>query len=986
MGRKIILGACWVIVSGLFIKLPAQQYSIRKYTAVDGLPQSEVRAMVEDKNGYLWIATQGGGLACFDGREFKVYTTLDGLLSNVISTLFIDTKGKIWMAHPRGITVFDGRQFKKFIQPSTPSARRIRRFYELGDSVFFTSHPGVLGKICHDSVHYWTKSLKPGKSIFFTHSRPGKFVVHYLNDSSFYFNTGAAWTTVSHKGVFNQARSIFSYGSDLGLFTDKGYFKLEFASLKLKPIDVFAQNHIVLYDSVNNNFWTRQDNKLFKEELVNGKPQATLIYEGAEISQLLQDGEGNTWIGSQGDGLIRCFYQDFDRCGSDKLRMVMSIEGDTANGMWIGTATGGLWYMKRGKITTHTLPYGSEDAVLGIKVDGAQNVFAATRSGLGYMAANAKSFTWLNRSNGLSSSFISSLETDSEGGVWVGTAQGGLNYLKDGKISLIADEVSLKTKSIASLKFIKHTGSLFIGTDYGLFEHRPNGDVKPIRLLEFENTSIYSLSSYQDSLLLIGSGGAGFALLHAKTKRYKVFTTKEGLNSGFVFFVASDAQNQIWVGTVNGINRIRINRKWEIVENMHYGFDNGLTGIETNQNAYYFGANMRYFGLIDGLYQFNDYMGDRFKSFPLHFTGVQVLFDQINTSEFATGEAGFFKIPTGLTLPHQHNHLTFYFNKVDKRNPKSVQYKYILENFDIAWSQPSTMGKVTYGSLPPGRYNLKVLATDKNGSWDNQPLVYSFVIETPFYQTASFGLAVGLMVIGAILFGVMYRVRSRVAKVMEVERIRQREQENLRKEIARDFHDEMGNQLTRIINYVSLLRLSAQTHGTGLNGYGELFTKVEASAKYLYSGTRDFIWAIDPVNDELSHLFIHLRDFGVKLFEEKNINFRAFNQLQGTLRLPYGFSRDANLIFKEAMTNTFKHSEASNVTLTAGSSGTDYFLELKDDGKGFNVEEIRTNGLKNIKSRAARIKSKLDVAASPNGTIVTLTFSLSKKPKQHVTK
>ncbi|HTE07358.1 MAG TPA: two-component regulator propeller domain-containing protein, partial [Flavitalea sp.] len=74
-------------------------YSTRNYTAIDGLPQSQVRAMVEDKNGYLWIGTEGGGLARFDGREFKVYTTLDGLLTNQVIGLRFDQHDNLWVLH-----------------------------------------------------------------------------------------------------------------------------------------------------------------------------------------------------------------------------------------------------------------------------------------------------------------------------------------------------------------------------------------------------------------------------------------------------------------------------------------------------------------------------------------------------------------------------------------------------------------------------------------------------------------------------------------------------------------------------------------------------------------------------------------------------------------------------------------------------------------------------------------------------------------------
>src|SRR5687768_5007612 len=90
-------------------------YSLRNYKAIDGLPQSHVNIMLEDKNGYLWIGTHGGGLARFDGREFKVYTTLDGLLSNIVTYLKLDEHENLWIVHPRGMTKFDGFEFKKFV-------------------------------------------------------------------------------------------------------------------------------------------------------------------------------------------------------------------------------------------------------------------------------------------------------------------------------------------------------------------------------------------------------------------------------------------------------------------------------------------------------------------------------------------------------------------------------------------------------------------------------------------------------------------------------------------------------------------------------------------------------------------------------------------------------------------------------------------------------------------------------------------------------
>ena len=879
----------------------------------------------------------------------------------------------------------------------------------------------MIGKIYSDSIHTWGQPLVAGKSIFFTHVKPGRSIAHYMSDSSFVYYMGQTRKTISHKTIFGPVENIFSMGSEVIFKSGNGYYQLDMVGNQFVKKEIAPLGHIIYYDSTNQEFWTREDNKLFKEGMKGGESARVLVYDGAVISQVLPDEEGNTWIGSLGDGLIRHFNQDFNRCGSDKLKLVMAIAEDGDGATWIGDANVGLRKMFKGKIKTYQGPSISYDGVSSIEVGSNGSLFVGSKAGLGIFNKSKDEFDWKGRPDGLSSSYISSMEADDRGGLWIGTVMGGINYFDGDTISPWPDKVNLKSKSISSLKFIPRLKTLFIGTDYGLSELKPDGQINNIALPEFDNTVLLSLDVFRDSLLLIGSGGAGFVVYNPMNGRKKTFTPKDGLSSGFVFFVAADEQDRIWVGTVNGISRMKLNANWEIEESHHYGFDNGLTGIETNQNAYYFGKDgEKYFGLIDGLYQFNDLKIEKYKSFNTHLTSIEILFNQESIEKYGVQPQGFFKIPEQLSVPHKFNHLTFHFNRVDKRNPKSVRYKYYLENFDKAWSHSTTSNSVTYGSLPSGKYVFKVVATNKSGSWESDPLSYSFVVLTPFYQTAWFIGFIILGIIGSVLFGVMYRIRGRVAKAIETERIRQKEQESLRKEIARDFHDEMGNQLTRIINYVSLLKLSSngngqngnhhngngemqneqvkkegnrsanvlsenvQTENRSKDGLSELFNKVEAAAKHLYTGTRDFIWAIDPVNDELSQLFIHLRDFGVKLFEEKNINFRANNNIRDPLKLPYGFSREANYIFKESMTNAFNHSQATNVMLSMKMSGSEYELVLTDDGIGFDYSHIKVNGLRNIHGRAEKIKANLRVEGGiKNGTVVLLSFNLNLKQNQY---
>ena len=962
------------------------QYSLRNYKAVDGLPQSQVNMVLEDVNGYLWSGTHGGGLARFDGHQFKVYTTLDGLQSNIITFLKLDSKQNLWIIHQRGITKFDGHTFTKFEQPGDPTnAKRIRRIFEHKDTLFFQIGMGQIGKIHNDSVYYWSRPFTKNNklSISFFHKMPSCEILLCMNDSSFIVRGKNGDYRLSYKESFNNLKSIFNYLGEVWVTTDKGYFSIDFKDKKFIHRNLDIKNPIVLYDSTANTFWTREGNNLLKESLTETIHKVDTVLRDTEINQVFLDDEGNTWFATNGMGLYKYFVQDFDRCSSDNLRAIMAIFKDSEGAIWLGSQTKGLWKIHKNKISNYpSKEEPSRNAINTITETKDGTVWVGTMYGLGKYNKTSDSFQWFTREEGLSSGSILNLEPDGLGGLWIGTFGGGLNYFDGEKFKHYTMKNGLTSNSIMAMEYSRYHKKVFIGNEFGL-NIFSKGKAIPVSISGIENATVLCIQSFRDSLLLIGTGGSGIVAFNPRTKSRRLLTTRDGLVSDFIYFIAPDTIDTFWIGTEKGITRIRLNDTFDIAENLHYGFENGLTGVESNQNAFYVHGDEKYFGLIDGLYQFNNVEKQNKKSFDLHLTDVQLLFGEFDLHDYRESTQGFYNIPYNPILPPDKNHITFQFNRVDKRYPKSVRFQYFLENFEKDWSPPSSLNEVTYSNLPPGDYIFHVKSTNKQGSWSPAEIIYPFTIQAPFYQTASFIIGVMASIIGLVILVLYARVKSRVNRVITTERIRIREQEMLRKEISRDFHDEMGNQLTRIINYVSLLKLNG-TNGHSDGNHNDLYTKVEDSAKYLYSGTRDFIWAIDPVNDELSKLFIYIRDFGDKLFEEKNMSFRAFNEVKEYLKLPYGFSREANLIFKEAMTNAFKYSEAKNVTLRLERAEQGSFqLILEDDGVGFYTGDIdKLNGLKNIRERADRINSVVRITSTKNqGTKIVLVFTLTKTLK-----
>lgn len=961
-----VLFVCFIVLG--WGEIQAQKYSLRHFTAVDGLPQSQVNAMVEDENGYLWIGTQGGGLARFDGKEFITYNTPDGLLSNTITSLMIDSKQNIWIIHPRGISKFDGVSFKTF--SFAGSGKRVRRAFELNDSIFFLmGRPSTLGKIYNDSIYYADKPVVPNKEIITGRRLNSKQLCLYLNDSSFVIleNSGAR-KIISHKDVFDRALNVFSYRRQLIIESNKGFYQLDADNGKLHKQSFTFDKHIVAHDSSTDRFWAYSAGSLYVEGYEDG--DAELVLADVTVSQLHFDREGNTWIATNGRGLFRYSMQEFSRIPADTLASVMAMAQDKHGTIWAGSAGRGLWKIKQNKLERYPLFEKEEWAVNDIEISPTGEMWIASSYGLGQYDSLLKKFVFYTRQEGLSSQYVANLAFDKKGGLWCGTTSDGVNYF-DGKKFKTYD---LKTgRNIYSITYMDKYKSLFVGTELGLSKIE-NEEITNIELPGFPNTVVLSLNTYNDSLLLVGSEGSGIILYCPKQGIKKTITTKDGLPSNLIYFVAQDAEGYIWTGSEQGINRLKLNDKLEIVEDRHFGFESGLTGVETNQNAFFL-TREKLFGIIDGVYRFNDSRSRYVKYNPLHLLSVEIFYGDFPVRKYAEKVSGFYKIPDSPVFPTDQNHLTFNFNRVDKNNPKSIHYKYFLENYDQSWSHPTEVGHVTYGKLPPGDYVLKILATNSSGRWDEQPLTYAFTIRAPFYATSTFIFLTGFLIVVIIGLILGMRVRNRMNRLLEVERIRQKEQENLRKEIARDFHDEMGNQLTRIINYISLMKISKNGHAM------ELYNKVEDSAKYLYSGTRDFIWSIDPLNDELSNLFIHIRDFGEKLFEEKEIKFRAFNELSQKVRTPYGFSREANLIIKEAMTNAFNHSNARNVSFTLSQLEHGYEMKLEDDGHGFSMDDIkRSNGLKNMRVRSERIKSilRIDSNSEKRGTVISLTFQKLK--------
>lgn len=216
------------------------------------------------------------------------------------------------------------------------------------------------------------------------------------------------------------------------------------------------------------------------------------------------------------------------------------------------------------------------------------------------------------------------------------------------------------------------------------------------------------------------------------------------------------------------------------------------------------------------------------------------------------------------------------------------------------------------------------------------------------------------------------------------EKIKEKTQElsSLRSNLAKDFHDEMGNKLASI-NIISQavghkLEQSKQDNVE----LKQMLQTIEKRSNELYQGTKDFIWSIDYKSDYISEFFVYMRDFAENFFNSVDISFYAekeFN-IKHSSRIEADAIRQLVLICKEILTNAAKHSAATEVRMLMKEENDKLVVRISDNGKGFNRDEVNKRGIGNIEQRAQKINALCNLQSSEQGTQYQISVPLSKIP------
>ena len=777
------------------IKSPAQNDQLRAYTLKDGLPQSQVNAITQDDRGYLWIGTQGGGIARFDGIEFTVFNEKNGIGSNYIHALH-NQYDTLYIGTRHGLSIYTKRAFKNY-----------------------TSPPVYAIQLIHNKIYLATR----------------KGIHHYINDQI---------TAVDCNGSINNTRindilfdgSSFWIASRRGLWktdllSNEGNFRItlegDFKSLaryKDKVIAASFSDGVYMFPAGEENaqlitgvrqintiniintdeLWIQTTNAgIQRINLSDNLPEKTISRRNGlsvyHVRESFQDRQNNVWIGSSGGGLFKFEKNNFSHFTKDNGLTANRIYAlhHTRNTLWLSTAEAGLMKIDSAGIQ----PVEETRDYLNVKVktltsDANGTIWTGTegkgiylyqkkvRDTIIYDSTLVDEISYekqqiedlytatITKNDGLPSNWIRTIKLyGSE--IWAATYTDGIvRFQYDYKTKKIFNvrtfgaKEGMKDLAIRDLAR-DETGRVWYATNKGHVGYIKNDQLTHIEAKDVTGSEVTIGTIYFHNYdMYLGTFGKGIWYSYlSKDLKFEPLQGKKELYSDNIYQLIFDDNGVLWAGSERGVDQITLDAKNEIQNVTHYGRNDGFLGIETCHNAVEKdNEGNLWFGTIYGLTKYAPSNSEEKSSKPqIYFENIEVAYqtlDSIDLQQWTNSDKQ-------LQLTEDENYVAFQFRSIDLDNPEAILYRYKFDEKD--WSPWTKESKITFGGLDFGDHTFT--AQSRNKDWlESDPIRFNFHVIQPLYKKTWFKnllwTILGLIVI-YIIYSYIKRVKAKNRAIRE---------------------------------------------------------------------------------------------------------------------------------------------------------------------------------------------------------------------------
>lgn len=218
----------------------------------------------------------------------------------------------------------------------------------------------------------------------------------------------------------------------------------------------------------------------------------------------------------------------------------------------------------------------------------------------------------------------------------------------------------------------------------------------------------------------------------------------------------------------------------------------------------------------------------------------------IERLRFGTNTIDYFQgpdSPADLTFrlpPGSGRSLDIEFTALNYAAPTRSTFRYRLEGVDNEWQNAGTRRIVSYANLDPRSYRLEVQVAGRDGRWNTNSSSIAFAIAPLFSESRWFHFSLATATTGILLFFILWRLREmRCRHRLEIASRLASERDRM----ARDLHDDLAADLTRIV----------------LSKPGQSDNAPATIARGAIDKLGELIWAADPNFDTLSDLTAYLR-------------------------------------------------------------------------------------------------------------------------------
>ncbi len=943
-------------LAGVLSAAGAPAYVGRIWRTQEGLPENRIRAIAQTPDGYLWLGTSSG-LARFDGVRFVVYARVNtpSMTDDNIRALAVSPDGSLWVATDGGgLLHYQGGRFQSFGPREGLANEFVGAVLEdrRGD-VWAGTNRGLFRRHGQKFERVDEALHLVNIAFFGLQEAPDGRIIAAGPAGLFCFEGGALHRYKEGRELQGVHHLSLARNGSLWLGTNHGLRILDPPSED--PTRPYAKDMIsAILEDHDGNMWLGTDGDgLYRvHDRLETVFRAPVNLPDNSILSILEDREHSIWIGTA-DGLLRLSAPEVNLLNSrDGLSgdNVLTVYCGRRGDVWLTTVTGGVFQYVNGRINAKELPPPAQALRIRGTFEDSSGAFWFGSDSQGVVRFVNGKATRFTDANGLRNNGFQAFFEDRHRNLWVGTTSGlsrwdgahFLNYyleegLSYGWIRAIAED---------------RNGDMLVGTDRGLNRFHDGRFVTDPAFASLSRDHIWSIYSEAPDTLWIGTRGGG--LVRIRNGKAARVTTQEGLLSNSIFQVIGGVAGRLWMSGPTGISAASINDlnaaadgQMDSIAVLAYGTGDGLESPQINGGVQPSGCMSAdgelWFPSVKGAVHFKPNHPRTGSGFPVRVETVLV--DGKNVPAIGEVKLG----------PGRHR-LEIDFTACNLRAPERVLFRYRLEHYDTHWNDVTSHRTASYDNLPPGQYRFRVVSRDGSMDTGSSEAGISVVVRPEFYQSGLFyGFAVlfmGAAAVGVFLF--------REGQVRQRYNLRLSE----RTRIAREMHD------------------------TVVQGCVGVSTLIEAAVG---SARSDQDLMLECLDNARIHLRLTLDEARQALTDLRHDSFedglpgalselvKAASSEKGTpvtlevvgpeARFAESTSRTLLLVTREAIRNALMHAAPTLITVRLFYTPSEVSLEIRDNGCGFEPMSAGLAaeghfGILGMRERMEQIGGSLDVASA----------------------